>query len=330
MRIQQLELLLSIAQTGSLRSSAEVLNVTQPALTKALRLLEDEFGTALVLRGPRGVRLAPAGELLAVRAASALRELDRAREEVATFAGRSDAGLALGLSPAAAMLLAPAALSRFCDRWPDVQVRIVDALYPRSLAQLRAGEIDLAIGPLPLDVPGSDIVMRPLFEYGYRVVARRSHPLSGARRLAQLSDAAWVRVGPVGGPGDPARGDFEAHGLRGMRMPIQCESFSTLLSVMPGLDVVGIMPEGFFDRYGPSQGLVSVPIEDRLPRNMICAAWRADTPLTLPAQRMLDAITSASVGQAAQAVRSTPESARGRANVKRSAAKAVRMPNQSR
>ena len=75
MRIQQLRLLLAIAETGSLRASARVLNLTQPALTKALRLLEDELGAPLVVRSPHGARLAPAGELLAVRAAAALREL---------------------------------------------------------------------------------------------------------------------------------------------------------------------------------------------------------------------------------------------------------------
>lgn len=298
MRIEQLKLLLSIAETGSLRSSAEVLNVTQPALTKALRLLEEEFGTSLVVRGARGVRLAPAGEILAARAASALRELDRAREELADHAGRGHARLAIGLSPAVAMLLAPAALARFTARWPAAHVRIVDALYPQSLARVRAGEIDLAIGPLPLGSVAVDIVVRALFEYGYRIVVRRGHPLAGSRRLSELSDAVWVRVGPVGGPGDPARGDFEAHGLRGMRVPIQCESFSTLLSIMTGMDVIGIMPEGFYERYGPRQDVVCLPIEDNLPRNMICAAWRAEAPLTRPAQRLLDEFTLEGLAQA--------------------------------
>ncbi|MFO0235269.1 MAG: LysR family transcriptional regulator, partial [Burkholderiales bacterium] len=50
MRIQQLRLLLAIAETGSLRASARALNLTQPALTKALRLLEDELGAPLVVR----------------------------------------------------------------------------------------------------------------------------------------------------------------------------------------------------------------------------------------------------------------------------------------
>ena len=133
--------------------------------------------------------------------------------------------------------------------------------------------------------------MRPLFDYDHIIVARRDHPLAAVRRLARLSQAFWVRIGPAGGPGDPTRREFEALGLKSPKVQMQCESFSTLLSLMPNIDMIGIMPRGFFERYGPREGLVKVPIDDVLPRITICVAWRADVPLTLPAQRMLDAFT---------------------------------------
>ena len=57
---------------------------------------------------------------------------------------------------------------------------------------------------------------------------------------------------------------------------------------MPRLDVIGIMPAGFFDRYGPGMGLVKLPIGDVLPNTTIHVLHRADTPLTVPAQRLLE------------------------------------------
>ncbi len=305
MRLQQLHLLLSIAETGNLRASAEALHVTQPALTKALKQLEEELGATLAVRGPKGLRLAPAGELFAARAASALRELARARAEVAAFSGNSHGLVSVGLSPAAAMLIAPRALARFAARWPAVQVRVIDALYPRSLAQVRAGELDITVGPLPIASVPADIVMRPLFDYDHIIVTRRGHPLAGKRRLADLSGASWVRIGPAGGPGDPARREFETLGLTSPKVQMQCESFSTLLALMPSIDMIGIMPHGFFERYGPREGLVKLPLDDVLPRITICAAWRADTPLTLPAQRMLDALSDESVAYVRQPARSS-------------------------
>ncbi len=67
MRLQHLQLIVALAEVGSLRAAASRLNVTQPELTKALRQLEDEFAGPLVHRTPKGVQLTLAGDLLAAR-----------------------------------------------------------------------------------------------------------------------------------------------------------------------------------------------------------------------------------------------------------------------
>lgn len=289
MRIPQLRLLLTVAETGSLRASAQALNLTQPALTKALKLLEDELGAPLVVRTPHGARLAPAGEIVAARAATALRELERAREEVAAWAGSTDARVAVGLSPAASVLLAPAAVARLASRWPQVQVRLVDALYPRAFALVRSGELDFAIGPAPDDRTDRDLTLRPLLESHTVVVVRRGHPLARSRTLAALAEARWVLTGPPGGPGDPATLGFEALGLAAPRAWLSCESFATVLAMVTGLDVVCAMPQPFFERHGARLDLVRVPVADALPVSTVHAVWRTDAPLTLAAQRLLDA-----------------------------------------
>ncbi|MEJ8859122.1 LysR substrate-binding domain-containing protein [Variovorax robiniae] len=292
MRLQHLHLLLTLAKTGSLRASAQILNVSQPALTKALRQLEDEFGTELVVRTPKGVRLAPAGELIATRAATVVREIERAREEVAWHLRHAEAQVTVGVSPVAAILLAPGAADRFGARWPQVKVRLRDALYPRALEQVRAGELDMALGPLPTDGIGRDLVVQPLFDSQAVIVARRSHPLARAKRLVDLMDTAWVLTGPAGGPGDPHNLRFGAKDGRTPQVRLECESFSTLLELMARLDVIAIMPKGFFDRYGPRMDFVHLPIVDALPNTTIYALHRADTPLTLPARRLLEAFVA--------------------------------------
>jgi len=132
MRLQDLRLLLTLAETGTLRACAERLHVTQPALTKALKQLEAELGTALFFRTAKGMRLAPAGEVLAARAMNVMRELDHAREEVASLTQSVQSTVTLGVSPAAAIVLAPGAIARLRSRWPQVKVRVVDALYPKA------------------------------------------------------------------------------------------------------------------------------------------------------------------------------------------------------
>jgi hypothetical protein len=65
---------------------------------------------------------------------------------------------------------------------------------------------------------------------------------------------------------------------------------------MPRLDVVGVMPHGFFEQYGPRTDLIALPIEDPLPITTIHILSRADGPLTVPAQRLLDAFVQEAHG----------------------------------
>ena len=120
------------------------------------------------------------------------------------------------------------------------------------------------------------------------IAARAGHPLATSRRLADLEGAGWGLTGPVFGPGDPVHLGLEAQGLSPPRVMLECESFSTLLAVLPGMDAVALMPRRFFDSHGPRTGLVALPIADALPQTTIHLFSRTDAPLTLPTQRLKD------------------------------------------
>jgi len=303
MRLQQLQLLLTLARTGSMRASAEAMNVTQPALTKALKQLEEEFGATLVLRSPKGVRLAPAGELLAARAATVVREIERAREELGAFTHQTHTTLSVGVSPAAALVLAPNTIAAFQSRWPQVRIHLVDALYPKVLEQLRSGELDLALGPLPAAGIGRDLQARALIDSPSVIVAKQDHPLARARHLDELVQARWLLSGPRLGPGDPVHLGFEARGLPAPQVKVQCESFSTLLAVLPSMDTLAIVPQRFHAVHGPRMGLVALALQETLPATTIHVFSRTDAPLSLPAQRLLDTFLHEAQAHEAAAVR---------------------------
>lgn len=290
MRIEQLRLIQTLSSAGSLRAAAEVMHVTAPALTKALQQLEEEFGAVLVARSPRGARLTPAGELVAARAAIVLREIDRAREEVSWHTQHGEAALTLACSPAAAVEVLPGALARLRARWPQIRVRVLEAVYPRSVTMLRTGEVDLMVGPLPADGFGRDLCRQSLFEAPQVVIARASHPWTAARSLADIQDADWINTGPPGGPGDPARLNFRALGLRTPKLMLSCESFSTLTALLPQVDALALVPESFYRSYARHHGLVSLDLDHPGLVLTVFATWRADAPLTTPAAFVLDAL----------------------------------------
>jgi DNA-binding transcriptional LysR family regulator len=265
------------------------MNVTQPALTKALKQLEEEFGATLVLRSPKGVRLAPAGEMLAARAATVVREIERAREELSALTRNTQTTLSIGVSPAAALILAANAVSTFQSRWPRVRVHLIDALYPKALEQLRSGELDLALGPLPPAGMGRDLNTHALIDSPSIIVAKKGHPLAKAKSLEDLVDATWLLSGPLLGPGDPVHLGFEKRDLPAPQVTLGCESFSTLLAILPNMDSLAIVPKRFYEAHGPRMGLVALQLQDRLPATTIHIFSRADEPLSLPAQRLFDA-----------------------------------------
>lgn len=297
MRLQQLELIVALAAFGSLRAAASALHVTQPALTKALRQLEEEFATPLVQRSAKGVRLTPAGESVRARGASALREIQRARDDVAEMTRTGNARVAVCVSPAAAVLLMPGALARLRVRFPKTRASVVDALYPRSLTMVRAGEVDLAVGPLPTGGLDIDIRAQSLCESEAVLVVRQQSAHASARSLAELIDATWVLAGPVDGPGDPRRFILGGKELVSPMVALECESYSSLLALLPSMDAVALVPRSFQDRFGATVGLAKIDIAENLPPVRLHAIWRAGTPLTTSAAALLDSLEQEAAAQ---------------------------------
>jgi DNA-binding transcriptional LysR family regulator len=143
--------------------------------------------------------------------------------------------------------------------------------------------------PLPADAPLPDLAVRALFESRIVIVAHRSHPLSRARHLAELTEAAWVLTGPPGSFGDPERLPFPRLGLTTPTVAVECPSYSTLLSLLPDSPLIGVLPQTFFERHALHYELVSLPLEEALPSVSVHSIVRADALLTPPAQRLLEA-----------------------------------------
>ena len=186
------------------------------------------------------------------------------------------------------MLAAPA-VARFHDRWPEVRVRLVDALYPKALRQLRGSEVDFALGPLPGVGMGRDLHALPLLHSPTVIVARRGHPLLKATTLAGLAGASWILSGPQLGPGDPVQLGMEQRGLGAAQVTMECESFATLLAVLPHTEALAVVPRRFFESHGPQSSLEVLKIAEDLPVTTLHLFTRTDAPLTVPAQRLVNA-----------------------------------------
>ncbi|MDX1375438.1 MAG: LysR family transcriptional regulator, partial [Burkholderiales bacterium] len=94
MRLTQIQQFLAVVDAGSIRGAARELGLSQPALTKSLRQLEDELGATLVTRSVRGAQATEFGRAFLARARAVSADLRRAREEIAQLRGAREGSLA--------------------------------------------------------------------------------------------------------------------------------------------------------------------------------------------------------------------------------------------
>ena len=143
--IKQLRALLVIAETGSVSRAAEILNIVQPAVSRQLRLLEEDLGTALFSRGRRGMELTDSGQLLVEHARRALRELDQAKAEISPEPGVVTGIVTIGLLPSTSDLLAAPLITVLKQQHPKLTVRISVGYAGYLQKWLENGEVDVAL-----------------------------------------------------------------------------------------------------------------------------------------------------------------------------------------
>jgi molybdenum-dependent DNA-binding transcriptional regulator ModE len=132
MKLHQFEALVAVVDHGGIRAAARALHVSQAAVTKSMRLLEEEAGTPLLIRRTRGVALTEAGQRLLARARVITRQVDLAREDLRQ-AGGDDAGtLRVGLTPYLNFTALGETFGWFRQRYRHVALQFIEGLTKRA------------------------------------------------------------------------------------------------------------------------------------------------------------------------------------------------------
>lgn len=145
MDISFLKSFLVIAQSQSLSQASEILQLGQPALSRQIRLLEEEFGSKLFTRNGRGMTLTPAGLLTKSRFEDILNQMELAKSEVSEMANLAVGTTEIGMTPFIAQYVAAPLLTYFGQHHPGVKLTIVEALSGHLCEWLSAGRLKLGI-----------------------------------------------------------------------------------------------------------------------------------------------------------------------------------------
>src|SRR5690242_268777 len=139
--VSRLRVLDAVARHGSVTAAAKELHYSQPSVSHHLARLEAETGARLLQRVGRGIRLTPAGQLLADRAAEIIGRLDAAGAELSAHVGLSAGRVRLAGFSSAIGSLVPGAVAALAGRHPGLRVNLTDTHPPEALELLRTGRI---------------------------------------------------------------------------------------------------------------------------------------------------------------------------------------------
>lgn len=290
MKVQHIQILVAIAEHGSLRAAAAALGKSQPALTQALRQAEDELGVAIFARTSRGVELTELGERILLRARTITSEIDRLDEEVAQLRGEQIGAIHVCVSPLAAMRIMPRALMLFRKTHPNIDVRLTSGLFPGALKPLREGRTDILIGPTPPAGMAREISIEPLIDTPILVVTAANSPLLKARSLGELTGAQWIMIGGPGGPGDIFRQPFIDNGFTPPHATTTSESYFGALALVEHLGAVCTFPALLLEDMQKSSRIAPIPIREQIAPLKISLMTRAGHPLTPAADALVNCI----------------------------------------
>ncbi|HEY3366580.1 MAG TPA: LysR family transcriptional regulator [Symbiobacteriaceae bacterium] len=183
----------SVAEIGSLNKATDVLHLTQPAITRQIKLLEHQLGVVLLIRSAQGVRLTPAGEAVLRHARQAVAAVAACRGAAATFAADATERLRIAAGMHVAMYCLPDLLAEYQQRWPSVKVDLQPSVNRYAVQRLLQYEADVALIAFAVAVSG--VRQIPLFPDPLVLVAPPGAE-AGPASLAELEGSTLLVLPP--------------------------------------------------------------------------------------------------------------------------------------
>ena len=188
MNLRDLKYLVSLAEHKHFGRAAAACFVSQPTLSTQIKKLEDELGVPLVERAPRKVMLTPAGREAAVRARAIVAEVEQMKEAARRSRDPEAGTVRLGIFPTLGPYLLPHVIPQLRQRFPQLELLLVEEKSDLLLEQLRNGQLDAALLAMP--VSDDQLHTEFLFEEPFVLAVPDAHPLANRHHmtLGELSE----------------------------------------------------------------------------------------------------------------------------------------------
>ena len=279
MNLRDLQYLVALADHRHFGRAAAACFVSQPTLSTQVRKLEEELGVPLFERAPRKVMLTPAGRDMVERARRILAEVEQMKESARRTRDPEAGTVRLGMFPTLGPYLLPHVVPTLRERFPRLELLLVEEKTPVLLDRLHEGRLDAALLALPMH--DESLHVEFLFEEPFLLAVPTGHRLSGTRSLAMadladerlllLEDGHCLRdqaldVCRLAGASEKA--EFRATSLETLRQMVAADVGVTLLPLL------SVNPP-----VARSDDIRLLPFRGPAPSRRIAMAWRRSTAM---------------------------------------------------
>jgi LysR family transcriptional regulator of gallate degradation len=191
---RRLAIVASLAEKRNMQAVAREFNITQPAISAALKDLETGLGVPLFARSARGLTPTLVGEIVAFHFKRVLAEVRHILPDIAASEGVLQGSITVGALPLGRTQVLPLAIAALLAAHPGLHVATVESPYDMLAASLRSGDIDFILGALRTGSEAKDLQQEVLFEDRISLITRAGHPLTHRTRInfAALLQSTWV------------------------------------------------------------------------------------------------------------------------------------------
>ncbi|MGV1871631.1 MULTISPECIES: pca operon transcription factor PcaQ [Agrobacterium] len=292
LKFRHIQTFVEIARHKSVVQAAAVLRISQPAVTKTVRELEDVLGVSLLERDGRGIKLSRYGEIFLKHAGATMTAARQAVDSVSQDAAKIGLPVRIGALPTVSVSIMPKAMAIFLKEDTGSTVKIVTGENAVLLEQLRVGELDLVVGRLATPEKMSGFSFEHLYSERVRFVVRTNHPLLAEStsifdRLHEFPVLTPTRNSVIG----PVVDQFLlAHGVAPLPTRIETVSDAFGRAFLRMSDAIWIISEGVVAADIADGTLAMLPLDTADTSGPVGLTMRADTQPSLPLALLMQTI----------------------------------------
>lgn len=263
--LRHLQQIVALAGKRSFAKAAQQLNISQPALSRSIALLEDQLGVKLFDRSKREVVPTVFGKHILQRGKPVLQDMQMLERDLNLLQGLESGELVIGSGPFPAEISVGKAVALFSKNYPRVNVRIIIDRTPSLLTRLRNRELDILVADTRMIKDASELEINLLAKQQGYFCCRTGHPLTEKKQL-DLKDIFSYPQAVMWFPkvllnSMASKAGLQLNDVTDLPCAVlQCDYLKVLFEIVIGSDAVGLITRSILDNSILKQQLILLPI----------------------------------------------------------------------